>query len=193
MAFQFLCPQGHLLQADDLQAGEHCKCPYCRAEFLVPPAARDPRPDHFPVARAQTADRSPVEGDPAVPAPEPSPAEEAFPKIHVRTKAGADPGEVAAQLGLADAWRESLLHIPCPRGHVLETPRDMLGQDAMCPHCQAEFRLRVEDSQEYRRARAEEQQRREQKLGKAWLHWAIATAVVVVLALIAMVVVAAYR
>jgi hypothetical protein len=193
MVFQFLCPRGHLLQADELQAGQHCKCPYCQAEFLVPRASRDPRPDHLPVARAETADRSPVEGDPAVPAPESPPPEETLPEIRTRTKVGADPAEVAAQLGLADAWREGLLHIPCPGGHVLETPRDMLGQDAMCPHCQAEFRLRVEDSQEYQRERTEQRERREQTLGKAWLHWAIATAVVVLLGLIVLVVVAAYR
>jgi hypothetical protein len=193
MVFQFLCPRGHLLQADELQAGQHCKCPCCQAEFLVPRASRDPRPDHLPVARAETPDRSPVEGDLAVPAPESPPAEETLPEIRTRTKVGADPVEVAAQLGLADAWRESLLHIPCPRGHVLETPRDMLGQDAMCPHCQTEFRLRVEDSQEYQREKAEQRERREQTLGKAWLHWAIATAVVVLLGVILVVVVAAYR
>jgi len=193
MVFQFLCPRGHLLQADELQAGEHCKCPYCEAEFLVPRASRDPRPDHLPVARAETADRSPVEGDLAVSAPEPPPPEETLPEIRTGRKIGGDPAEVAAQLGLVDARQQSLLHVPCPKGHVLETPRDMLGQDAMCPYCQVQFRLRVEDSQEYRRERAEQRERREQKLGKAWLHWAIATAVVVVLGLIVLVVVAAYR
>ena len=39
MAFQFLCPQGHMLQGDPTQAGQQCKCPYCQTEFLVPAAA----------------------------------------------------------------------------------------------------------------------------------------------------------
>ena len=42
MAFQFLCPQGHLLQGEESQAGQQCKCPYCDSLFLVPqPAAAD--------------------------------------------------------------------------------------------------------------------------------------------------------
>jgi len=94
MVFQFLCPRGHLLQADEPQAGQHCKCPYCQAEFLVPRASRDPRPDHLPVARAETPDRSPVEGDLAVPAPESPPPEETLPEIRTRTKVGADPVEL---------------------------------------------------------------------------------------------------
>ena len=42
-----------------------------------------------------------------------------------------------------------MLHIPCPNGHELETPLDMVGQRALCPHCGVEFRLRREKSIEY--------------------------------------------
>ncbi len=42
MAFQFLCPQGHLLQGDELQVGRPCQCPYCGGVFLVPRVNPDP-------------------------------------------------------------------------------------------------------------------------------------------------------
>ena len=63
----------------------------------------------------------------------------------------------------------------------METPRKMLGQDAMCPYCQVQFRLRFEDSVEHRREKAEQRERKELKQGQAWMHWAIAVAVVAVL------------
>lgn len=100
---------------------------------------------------------------------------------------------MSSQLGFGDAGQRDLLHIPCPKGHPLETPREMLGQDAMCPFCQSQFRLRLEHSQEYQREKAERRERRERKLGKAWLHWTIATAVVVILGVILLVAVSVYR
>ena len=115
------------------------------------------------------------------------PAEEAFPGISTGADFGRAPADVAVQLGSTSADQQSLLHIPCPHGHLLETPREMLGQDAMCPYCQAQFRLRFEDSQEYRQEKVERRERREQKLGRAWLHWTIAAAVIVVLGVILMV------
>lgn len=218
MMFQFLCPRGHLLQDDESQAGQRCKCPYCESEFLVPQASRDPRPDHLPVARAEPDSlsstghkpppaREPSPGEhrsapPPRPAaagheppspPEPPAAEDVFPGIRTGGKVAGDPAEVSSQLGFGDAGQRDLLHIPCPKGHPLETPREMLGQDAMCPFCQSQFRLRLEHSQEYQREKAERRERRERKLGKAWLHWTIATAVVVILGVILLVAVSVYR
>ena len=37
MAFQFCCPQGHVLQGDPSQVGQVFQCPTCGASFLVPP------------------------------------------------------------------------------------------------------------------------------------------------------------
>ncbi len=189
MAFQFLCPQGHLLQGDESQTGQRCQCPYCQSEFVVPQASRDPRPDHLPVARAETGPQPPAGEKPADAAPEPPSVQDTLPVVYTGSKVGGDPAEVAAQLGFATARQQGLLHIPCPKGHLLETPSDLLGQDAMCPYCQAQFRLRFEDSQECRRERDERQHRRQQKLGRAWMHWAIAIAVVVVLGVIGLIVV----
>ena len=77
-----------------------------------------------------------------------------------------------------------LLHIPCPNGHELETPLEMLGQDVLCPHCGAQFHLRRKDSIEYKRKREQDLEQREHKLGKAWLNWAVVIAVLVLLGLI---------
>ena len=194
MAFQFLCPQGHVLQGDESQAGQRCKCPYCSSEFLVPQPAGNPPPDAAEAgtwegSSAPAGFENPVYEEPA--AGEQSP-EGAFPGI----RTGAQPavsGDVVSQFGAPAAQERSLLHVPCPEGHILETPREMLGQDAMCPFCQRQFRLRFEDSREYRQERDERRERREQKLGKAWLNWSIAAAVVVVLGLIFLIAVAASK
>lgn len=79
-----------------------------------------------------------------------------------------------------------MLHIPCPNGHELETPYDMLGQRAMCPHCGVEFKLKREKSVEYLR----EQEIIERQRAKFWFQLAVIAAgfvVVVILAMIAIV------
>src|SRR5437016_5178299 len=48
MAFQFLCPQGHLLEGDEAHMGMACQCPQCGMTFIIPtiqaqaPAAGEP-------------------------------------------------------------------------------------------------------------------------------------------------------
>ncbi|HUT09859.1 MAG TPA: hypothetical protein VMY42_05150 [Thermoguttaceae bacterium] len=181
MAFQFLCPQGHVLQGEESLAGQKCKCPYCHSEFAVPPPPGGPPVD-------ETASGPDADGAYAPIYDEPDESEQAgpggFPGIHTGTDSGGVPQNVAVQFGTPAAQRQSLLHIPCPQGHVLETPRDMLGQDAMCPFCERQFRLRFEDSREYRQENAERRALRDQKIGKAWMNWSIAAAVAVVLGLI---------
>lgn len=81
-----------------------------------------------------------------------------------------------------------LLHIPCPQGHELETPRDMLNQEVLCPQCGAQFRLREKDSVEFIRRKEAEEERRANKAGNMWLNGAITVAVVVILALIGIIV-----
>ncbi len=229
MAFQFLCPQGHMLQGEPTQAGQQCKCPYCQTEFLVPapavspqaaalpgtvpqigmpsaaapqaavpPAAAPPAaalpaalPPDAPAAPLYAAPKyeMPVAPAPAAPGIEGA-AEGAFPGIRTgadfgdRVSEDSVPQDVAAQFGTVHAEQQSVLHIPCPKGHVLETPRDMLGQDAMCPFCQRQFRLDFHNSREYRAEKEDRRERREQKLGQAWMRWSIAAAVVVVLGVI---------
>jgi len=193
MAFQFLCPQGHLLQTDESQVGQQCRCPYCGVEFLVPPPSGEGSAEQPAAGQEGAWSATPaVAGSQEALFDEPVPdehdggaegnAEEGFPGI--RTAANQDdPPEVPA-FGLAAAEQATTVHIICPRGHVLETPREMLGQDAMCPYCQAKFRLRFEDTEEYRREQQMQRERHEQKLGKAWMNWAIAVAVVVVMGVV---------
>lgn len=161
MAFQFLCPQGHLLEGDESQSGEQLQCPYCQSVFVVP------APD---VAAPQQPD---VQGDPQSGLPEISTAPD--------FGSSATSEESGESFALETAKDSSVVHIPCPNGHELETPRDMLGEYAMCPHCQTEFQLRLKDSREYKRDQAAEQERHQQRLGNAWMNWAIAVMVLVLL------------
>lgn len=151
MSFQFQCPQGHLLEGDESQAGQPVNCPVCQMLFLIP---------------------APVAG----PAHEPAPAEAAPAEEPRRPGPVFDAGTVTRP--------PDLLHIPCPKGHELEVPRDMLGQEVLCPQCESQFQLRERDSVEFKRKRDEEQARRDLRVGNAWLNWAIIIAVLVVLGLI---------
>ena len=80
-----------------------------------------------------------------------------------------------------------LLHIPCPNGHELETPLDMLEQEVLCPTCNAQFRLRKKDSVEYKRKKEEADRLKEIKSGNFWLNMAIVAAVLVGLLVVGLV------
>jgi hypothetical protein len=134
MAFQFQCPQDHLLEGDESQAGQAINCPVCGMLFIIP----DPIAD-------------------AAPAPAPVPETPPEPE---------------------------LLHIPCPNGHVLEVPPDMLDTEVLCPHCNAQFLLRAKDSLEHRKRREQEEAIRDAKTNKFYYQFAIVVASVVVLLLI---------
>jgi hypothetical protein len=81
-----------------------------------------------------------------------------------------------------------LLHIPCPNGHELETPVDMLDQEVLCPTCNAQFKLRRKNSREFIRKKELEEKIRLEKVGGLWLTWAIIAVVVVVLGLVGLIV-----
>lgn len=200
MPYQFYCPQGHLLQALESQAGQLTQCPYCGLNFVMPAApgpqmAVGPQPGPFapvgpsgpqigpsqfpavqagpnvgPTAGPQAGPQWPAIGPSAAPAT----AEE---QPLVRT------GEAPPSVGEGQPARERTVHIPCPQGHELETPWDMLGQDALCPICNVQFKLKYELSREYETR----QKQREYRLGKKWLNWAIAAAILVGLGLLTLV------
>ena len=167
MAFQFLCPNGHLLESDESQIGQESTCPTCESRFLVPQS--DP-------ATAPTSDSADI-GERTVARP-PKPGQP-FPSIDTSSSATAT--ELAPS-GLPDS-RQHVIHIACPNGHELETPREMIGEEALCSHCGAQFRVRFEDSREFRRERERQRERKELQLGRTWMHWAIAVAVAVILGL----------
>jgi hypothetical protein len=159
MAFEFLCPQGHLLEGDESQVGSECACPTCGCHFEVP-APLPPEPINV------------VSVDPT-----PDPLPDVRPESLALTKA-------------ADL---EIVHIPCPSGHELETPREMLGQEALCPHCNKQFRLRLEKSLEYIREQTEAQRREDLKLGRRWLKIAIVLTTLVVAGLAVLLVLSAIR
>jgi hypothetical protein len=76
-----------------------------------------------------------------------------------------------------------LLHIPCPNGHELETPPEMLDQEVLCPHCQAQFTLRRKNSVEFKRQEEEARIIKEVKMGNAWMQGAIIAVILIVLGL----------
>lgn len=142
MAFQFQCPQGHLLEGEESQAGQAINCPVCTMLFIIP----DPLP-------ASGGESAPETANPAPTQPE----------------APAEP---------------ELLHIPCPKGHELEVPPEMLDTDVLCPHCNTQFRLRAKDSIEHRRRQEEEEALREQQTNVFWYKFSIGTVIGVVLLLL---------
>jgi rubredoxin len=106
----------------------------------------------------------------------PEPAEEEAP-----TEAAGWPGAGGSR-GLGPKAPE-LYHIPCPNGHELETPPEMLEQEVLCPQCNAQFKLRRKDSVEFKRQEEEARMIKEHKLGTAWLQGAIIVAVLIVIGL----------
>ncbi len=151
MAFQFQCPQGHLLEGDESQAGQTCQCPMCGMAFIIPAPLTAPAAAWSP---------APVE-----------PQQPAVPHF--------GPGMTSA--GPAPEEGPKLLHIPCPKGHELEVPLEMLNEDVLCPHCGEQFRLKEKDSVEFKRKQAELEERRVDRAGKLWFNWAIVIAVGIVI------------
>ena len=176
MTFQFLCPQGHLLQGEEAHMGMQCQCPQCGMAFIIPtvqpadteaivssqamPIDLDLRPD--PDARRSTAGEGSGIGDEGI--------------------AGLELENLdVSELDRAAAG-DGMLHIPCPNGHELETPPDMIGQRVMCPHCHVEFRLRQEKSIEYIRR----QEILDHKRAQFWFRLSILAAALVSFALLIM-------
>ena len=163
MPFQFQCPSGHLLEADESQVGQQCQCPMCGELFGIPAppsAASFPAPASFHFEQAS------------------GPASFPF------SPAGSWPQSAPMH---AESSQTRFLHIPCPQGHELEVPPDMLGQDVMCPHCQTQFRLRDKDSVEYKEKKCKEIELRDYKSGQLWMTWAVVVAVVVLIGLAVMI------
>lgn len=85
------------------------------------------------------------------------------------------------------AKQRSSYRIPCPRGHVLKAPANMLGQQVFCPQCNEVFVLRETDSLEHRKQQEILDREREIAQAKLWLKRAIMAAVFVVLSFVVMI------
>ena len=170
MAFQFRCPQGHLLQGEETHMGMQTQCPFCDVLFIIPVVES---------SGEQEKELAQERYEPTALQPD---VREFLEQV-VSKQAGREP----AVPGLASVGVESrrvvhsepnspeFLHIACPNGHELESPRDMLGQDVLCPHCRSQFRLHVADSREHR----EEREQLEHERGQFWIRGAITAAVLI--------------
>lgn len=156
--FQFYCPNGHLLQGQESQSGQQSQCPMCGAMFIVP--ALNPGPSAAPPQQP-----APPAQQPAAPAPPPAQQPAAKQQAAQKPAAPAKPPE------------PEVYHIPCPNGHVLETPADLIGQAALCPYCNVQFDLRAEDSQEHRRELEELRRQREIEMNERWVRYSINLAI----------------
>ena len=92
-----------------------------------------------------------------------------------------EPVDVGAVTNLDQPEELSILHIPCPNGHELETPRDMLNKEAMCPFCDSRFHLLERNSVEFIRKKELAEQLEDHRAGKRWLNWAIIFIVIALL------------
>jgi hypothetical protein len=187
MTFQFLCPQGHLLQGEEAHMGMQCQCPECGTAFIIPTVVHGaeatvdemiaPLYDEEPRAAPAPA----ISAD-EIPPPPPDETDEAAAHLDVSVSPFA-----ASELKQA-AVAESMLHIPCPNGHELETPPEMVGHRARCPHCGVEFRLLRKKSTEFLRAQEIIDRRR----ARMWFQLSIVVGSFVVIMLLAMVMMAIF-
>jgi len=74
--------------------------------------------------------------------------------------------------------------IPCPKGHVLDVDKEMLGERVQCPVCHAVYDLKLENSLEYIKEKQEEEEREEARLGKIWIQRAIIAGILLLLFLV---------
>lgn len=157
MKFMFSCPQGHVLEGEDTHAGLQSKCPQCGVAFYVPDY--EPPKAQPPIMAAPARPVGPVSGD-------------------LWDDLGSG-GQGALDLTAGGELSSSVLHIPCPNGHELETPIEMVGLEAYCPYCGDKFKLRNQDSVEHQRQQAIIDARRAQ----IWLRVAIVTAGLILIGL----------
>lgn len=205
MSFSFHCPEGHLLQAEPAHAGQQSQCPYCQSMFVIPSpdgsAPVEPAPPTMPAApplaapptAAPPADFGPpVAAPPAATTPylgQPVATPDVNDPISAMAAAGGG-GRVGGspQDPVESPKEPRLFHIPCPNGHELETPEDMLNEDVVCPHCYTQFQAREKDSIEYKKRKEREREIREMKTGKMWLWIAGIVGVAAILLLVALMV-----
>jgi hypothetical protein len=177
MPFQFYCPQGHLLQGDESQMGQQSQCPMCGSLFMIPMPQPAPGYQGQPGFQGHGAAGGVMPGAqmPAAPEPEPPPPPP------------PEPEPAPEPAATHDLSAPQIVRIPCPNGHLLETPSDMFGQQALCPYCNVQFELRYEDSEEYRAQVAEERRLKEEAFSKKMVQWSLYAAGFVVVMLIGMV------
>ncbi len=103
--------------------------------------------------------------------------------------AGSQPAQPEGTAAQAPAKKEPrILHIPCPKGHELPTPEEMLDQEALCPYCRTQFRLLYKNSVEYKQEKARAEQERQARINRLAVKLSVWGAVLVLLFVIVLVV-----
>ncbi len=157
------------------------QCPHCGMTFIIPtievqqPQHAEPQVDVY--SQPYVPDAQP-EPEPEPEEPEPSGVSSLLDELPMQDSLGEGGGGGGLEVP------PDIVHIPCPNGHELETPLEMIGQQVLCPHCGVQFKLKHENSVEYRR----EREIIEQRAARLWFNWAIAAAVLVGILLLAMII-----
>jgi len=96
----------------------------------------------------------------------------------------ADWGGSAADIGGDLVGQPRLLRVTCPRGHTLDAPCTLDGQQVVCPYCGSRFLFSYEKSEQYQHERppgATEGPRAR----RAWIDWFTVAAVAVIIGTVA--------
>ena len=194
MSFHFRCPNGHLLQAEDQDVGQVVNCPVCATAMAIPPNPAGPPvampvSPAAPVAPVATTHYNPAASEPIPEAIYEDQGVEDFPDVTGDSELATD--EFNMNTGEEDHLEDEApdfdgdnanrdeLHIACPNGHVLAVTRDLLHEEAICPHCNESFELLERNSVEAKTKRAEQAALRAEKSERVFLYWGIAIAVLV--------------
>jgi len=187
MSITFYCPSGHLLEDDESQQGRQSLCPVCGVMFIVPTVSL---PTGTPASMTGTSTTPSSRETPPPPPPvdevESEEPPDALPQIVTDGTHSDGGGHDTPEI--EEEQPPELLRIPCPNGHELETPREMLGEDVLCPTCGRQFTPYYEDSVECRELLEAQRRRRYERFERTLLRAAIAAAVIVGIALVGLLV-----
>lgn len=157
------------------------------------PAFSNPQGPTFPSSTASAFPNAPgpVSNAPSMPFLAMDVPAKGGPSLNDLTNSAPNvPGDWDESAGMEDP---RIWHIPCPNGHILETPQDMLDQDVLCPYCETQFTLRKFQSVEETERREKERAIRDERAGQLWLKWSIGIAVVVIVGIIVMIAISASK
>jgi len=178
---------GYLLSGDDKYRGHTVKCPKCKSGVAIPGSDDDAG---YGLTALSPEEQAKLDA-------ELPPAEQQPNTFNIRTKgrrigrakvrsgggAPVEPESAGSSSGfdLASSSADAVVHLPCPKGHVLEIERSMMGNWAMCPHCGEQFEMLLKNTEEYQRERAQAEQREIARSSQKWMNYAIVAIVLVVL------------
>lgn len=197
MPIEFHCPNGHILEVDDVHAGVQIRCPACDVKCLVPPAA----------AAEHVEPNIPIVDEPAFTGVSPRkprkragapgrrlPLDVAVPDVSDEPVI-EEPAATGIDLGVGvGAEDRRNLHIECSQcSQQLEFTNDMLGEDLACPACGKPFKAVLTRTIEYQREKRMKDDQQERELSNRWLYAAIFAGLLIFAGIVTMIALAAGR